>query len=140
MYEGGRDAQGNKCGVGQSLFVNGDLYIGEYDNNKREGTGPFLFYVMGRSGFVHCPTSSFRTCPFLSIFSTNSHPFHLLVSIFPLHSKDKTLKSRAHSKVSLKRMRKVARGSSPQSICPSLLCRDVFLDLPGSHLQRCASI
>eukprot|EP00667_Euglena_gracilis_P003281 EG_transcript_3292 len=47
VYEGGRDAQGNKCGVGQSLFVNGDLYIGEYDNNKREGTGTYFWTSRG---------------------------------------------------------------------------------------------
>eukprot|EP00668_Euglena_longa_P046483 GGOE01062168.1.p1 GENE.GGOE01062168.1~~GGOE01062168.1.p1 ORF type:complete len:686 (-),score=253.45 GGOE01062168.1:247-2262(-) len=47
LYEGGRDAQGNKSGVGQSLFVNGDMYVGEYSNNKREGTGTYFWTSRG---------------------------------------------------------------------------------------------
>lgn len=46
-YEGGRDAQGNKTGLGQSIFVNGDMYIGEYVNNKREGTGTYYWAATG---------------------------------------------------------------------------------------------
>eukprot|EP00906_Rhabdomonas_costata_P003559 RCo005419 len=43
IYEGGRDEAGNKTGLGQTLFVNGDIYIGEYLNNKREGLGTYFW-------------------------------------------------------------------------------------------------
>jgi radial spoke head protein 1 len=47
VYEGGRDASGNKNGLGRSLFVNGDMYIGEYKNNKREGVGTYFWASNG---------------------------------------------------------------------------------------------
>jgi|UniRef100_A0A7S4GBG3 radial spoke head protein 1 len=47
VYEGGRDSQGNKTGLGQTIFVNGDMYIGEFVNNKREGTGTYFWTKTG---------------------------------------------------------------------------------------------
>eukprot|EP01012_Entosiphon_sulcatum_P040923 TRINITY_DN54663_c0_g1_i1.p1 TRINITY_DN54663_c0_g1~~TRINITY_DN54663_c0_g1_i1.p1 ORF type:complete len:677 (+),score=142.67 TRINITY_DN54663_c0_g1_i1:79-2109(+) len=51
VYEGGRDNVGNKQGLGQALFPNGDLYIGEYKNNKREGCGT---YFWAETGNIYC--------------------------------------------------------------------------------------
>eukprot|EP01006_Ploeotia_vitrea_P010218 TRINITY_DN26504_c0_g1_i1.p1 TRINITY_DN26504_c0_g1~~TRINITY_DN26504_c0_g1_i1.p1 ORF type:complete len:675 (-),score=112.45 TRINITY_DN26504_c0_g1_i1:1437-3461(-) len=49
IYEGGRDAQNNKHGLGKALFMNGDMFIGEYRGNKREGVGTYYWAAEGGS-------------------------------------------------------------------------------------------
>ncbi|KAJ9449975.1 Phosphatidylinositol 4-phosphate 5-kinase 3 [Diplonema papillatum] len=43
VYQGQKLADGTKEGLGQSLFPNGDMYIGEYRNNKRHGVGCYYW-------------------------------------------------------------------------------------------------
>lgn len=43
IYQGARNEEGAKNGLGQTLFPNGDVYVGEYVDNKRHGTGTYFF-------------------------------------------------------------------------------------------------
>lgn len=43
VYQGARNEEGAKTGLGQTLFPNGDMYVGEYVDNKRHGTGTYFF-------------------------------------------------------------------------------------------------
>ena len=47
LYQGARDAERNKNGLGQTLFPNGDMYTGQYKANRREGTGTYWWYANG---------------------------------------------------------------------------------------------
>jgi hypothetical protein len=47
VYQGARDGDGAKTGLGQSLFPNGDMYCGEYKDNQRDGTGTYHFAADG---------------------------------------------------------------------------------------------
>lgn len=43
VYQGARDEQGTKTGLGQTLFPNGDMYCGMYLDNQRHGQGTYYF-------------------------------------------------------------------------------------------------
>ena len=43
VYEGGRNADGDRHGHGTSHFPNADIYIGEYENGQRNGSGAYRF-------------------------------------------------------------------------------------------------
>lgn len=47
-YEGGRDAAGQRHGVGKAVFSNGDTYEGMYVHGKRNGLGMYTFSAGGR--------------------------------------------------------------------------------------------
>ena len=48
LYQGMRNASNRtKTGLGKSLFVNGDAYIGEYRDNKRHGIGCYWWEATG---------------------------------------------------------------------------------------------
>lgn len=51
VYQGYRDAQGTKCGLGQTLFPDGDAYTGEYQDNRRHGVGT---YYWAAHGMLYC--------------------------------------------------------------------------------------
>lgn len=51
VYQGHRDEHGTKCGLGQTLFPDGDLYCGEYQDNRRHGTGT---YAWSNQGMMYC--------------------------------------------------------------------------------------
>jgi len=53
IYQGGRDAQRAKSGLGRTLFPNGDMFTGEYLLNRREGAGTYLW---AEQGVVYCGT------------------------------------------------------------------------------------
>ena len=42
-YEGERNEEGERHGTGTSHFPNGDVYQGEYNCGKRNGTGKYKF-------------------------------------------------------------------------------------------------
>jgi hypothetical protein len=60
-YDGGRDAQGRKHGVGRMRYANGDCYSGAWSGGKRHGIGrytkPSGEMVEGRfvAGLPECP-------------------------------------------------------------------------------------
>jgi radial spoke head protein 1 len=47
VYQGVRDESGNKCSLGQGMYVNGDCYIGEYNANTRHGVGTYWWLKAG---------------------------------------------------------------------------------------------
>lgn len=47
VYQGARDAEGAKSGLGQTLFPNGDMFTGEYKANVRSGTGTYYWASEG---------------------------------------------------------------------------------------------
>lgn len=47
VFQGARSDDGTKTGLGQTLFPNGDAYVGEYHDNSREGTGTYWFEKEG---------------------------------------------------------------------------------------------
>eukprot|EP01060_Flectonema_neradi_P024017 TRINITY_DN3249_c0_g1_i1.p1 TRINITY_DN3249_c0_g1~~TRINITY_DN3249_c0_g1_i1.p1 ORF type:complete len:676 (+),score=180.34 TRINITY_DN3249_c0_g1_i1:43-2028(+) len=48
VYQGQRHVETRtKTGLGQTLFVNGDAYIGEYTDNKRNGVGSYYWAETG---------------------------------------------------------------------------------------------
>lgn len=47
LYQGARDQERNKNGLGKSLFPNGDMYSGQYKANRREGTGTYVWLQAG---------------------------------------------------------------------------------------------
>jgi hypothetical protein len=51
VYQGNRDEQGTKCGLGQTLFPDGDMYTGEYRDNQRHGRGT---YFWANHGMIYC--------------------------------------------------------------------------------------
>lgn len=51
VYQGYRDEQGTKCGLGQTLFPDGDMYTGEYHDNQRHGVGT---YYWTHHGMIYC--------------------------------------------------------------------------------------
>lgn len=42
-YEGGRNNNDERHGVGKATFPNGDTYEGRYENGKRHGNGTYRF-------------------------------------------------------------------------------------------------
>lgn len=48
--EGGKKGRGTKWGIGQAIFPNGDMYVGEYMENRRHGIGT---YVWGGEGNMY---------------------------------------------------------------------------------------
>ena len=42
-YEGGRNQNDERHGVGKAIFPNGDTYEGKYENGKRHGNGTYCF-------------------------------------------------------------------------------------------------
>eukprot|EP00999_Lentomonas_sp_LEN2_P000103 NODE_109_length_2280_cov_102.748723_g86_i0.p1 GENE.NODE_109_length_2280_cov_102.748723_g86_i0~~NODE_109_length_2280_cov_102.748723_g86_i0.p1 ORF type:complete len:673 (-),score=150.49 NODE_109_length_2280_cov_102.748723_g86_i0:160-2178(-) len=53
VYEGGRDSNQNKHGLGKAIFANGDMYVGEYNRNKRDGIGCYFFAQAGHIYIGH---------------------------------------------------------------------------------------
>mmetsp|Transcript_318 Transcript_318/g.1246 ORF Transcript_318/g.1246 Transcript_318/m.1246 type:complete len:636 (-) Transcript_318:94-2001(-) len=51
VYQGFRDEQGTKAGLGQTLFPDGDMYTGEYRDNQRFGVGT---YYWAQHGMIYC--------------------------------------------------------------------------------------
>eukprot|EP00758_Cryptobia_borreli_P005406 Tbor_TRINITY_DN4870_c0_g1::TRINITY_DN4870_c0_g1_i1::g.1300::m.1300 len=47
IYQGARDGEHTKEGVGKTLFPNGDMYCGEYRSNKRHGYGTYYWASKG---------------------------------------------------------------------------------------------
>jgi radial spoke head protein 1 len=47
IFQGARDQERNKNGLGQTLFPNGDMYVGQYKANRREGTGTYCWQTTG---------------------------------------------------------------------------------------------
>lgn len=47
VYQGHRDENGTKCGLGQTLFPDADAYTGEYKDNQRHGTGTYFWSQHG---------------------------------------------------------------------------------------------
>lgn len=47
FYQGARDSQYNKQGLGRTLFPNGDMYTGEYKTNQRQGLGTYFWADQG---------------------------------------------------------------------------------------------
>lgn len=47
IYQGARDANFSKEGVGRTLFPSGDMYCGEYKDNKRNGFGTYFWSSKG---------------------------------------------------------------------------------------------
>lgn len=47
FYQGARDAQYNKTGLGKTIFPNGDMYTGQYVNNQRQGQGTYYWVDRG---------------------------------------------------------------------------------------------
>ena len=43
LYEGARNEMGERHGKGKASFPNGDIYEGEYEHGKRNGTGVYRF-------------------------------------------------------------------------------------------------
>lgn len=43
VYQGARTEEGTKTGLGQTLFPNGDAYVGEFRDNARQGRGTYWF-------------------------------------------------------------------------------------------------
>lgn len=47
-YEGGRNDDGERHGLGSAQFSNGDRYDGQYENGKRHGVGKYTFLNRAR--------------------------------------------------------------------------------------------
>jgi radial spoke head protein 1 len=47
VYQGARDDDGAKTGLGRTLFPNNDIYTGEYKENNRDGKGTYYFADQG---------------------------------------------------------------------------------------------
>eukprot|EP00761_Pharyngomonas_kirbyi_P011879 gb/GECH01011905.1/.p1 GENE.gb/GECH01011905.1/~~gb/GECH01011905.1/.p1 ORF type:complete len:435 (+),score=179.97 gb/GECH01011905.1/:1-1305(+) len=44
VFDGNRDEDENKQGSGSTLFVNGDIFVGSYENNQRNGKGIYIHF------------------------------------------------------------------------------------------------
>jgi len=47
LYQGARDSEFTKEGVGRTLFPSGDMFCGEYKDNKRHGLGTYYWASKG---------------------------------------------------------------------------------------------
>ncbi|KOC65820.1 Radial spoke head 1 like protein, partial [Habropoda laboriosa] len=48
LYEGERNAQGDRHGYGKALLPNGDMYVGQYCKGLRHGRGLYVFKIGAR--------------------------------------------------------------------------------------------